>query len=306
MPSIAMKENKDSETILVFPIRGELTLTDLRDAFPALSSLRYQDHESEQINHILCRNGVFQEPEGGWEKSGRMYYTVIDNQGGVDRSRSLFEAYQRRISNRQRPRVTNDGNPKKKESDKTSLSTMITISHGHFTGGRFSKISVVSLSGLGGNVVVGPFSKSGNTSDLIKKAAFEKFRCVNRIFRSKYSKLESVCLVYGDGSEVVKLPDNSADFSIEGYRNFIDPRKRFDRLRLFLCAKEQVIAAKSNFVELISASSSSSDNLPELSRPNTHETDDSNNDTLPLVKQVTFRYAEKELKEEFPNNAAVS
>jgi len=33
------------------------------------------------------------------------------------------------------------------------------------------------------------------------------------------------------------LPDKSEEFSIVGYRNYLDPQKRFDRLRLYLCDK---------------------------------------------------------------------
>lgn len=84
---------------------------------------------------------------------------------------------------------------------------------------------------------MGPFSKSEKTAEAIKKAAFDKFRCVNRMFRQKYSKADRFFLVYGDGSVVDKLPDKSQDFTIEGYRNFLDPHKRLDRLRLFLCEK---------------------------------------------------------------------
>jgi hypothetical protein len=41
--------------------------------------------------------------------------------------------------------------------------------------------------------------------------------------------------LYPDGKKVHYLPDGKEEFSINGYRNFLDPKKRFDRLRLYLC-----------------------------------------------------------------------
>jgi len=79
-----------------------------------------------------------------------------------------------------------------------------------------------------------------HTAEAIKDAACEKFRCVNRLFRKKYKNNDELCLVYSDGTVVDKLPDKSETFTLQGYRNFIDPKKRFDRLRLFLCEKGNI------------------------------------------------------------------
>ena len=93
--------------------------------------------------------------------------------------------------------------------------------------------------GLGGLVVVGPFSKTGNTNQEIKKAAFTKFCHQSRSFREKYKSSDQFVLLYPDGSLTQYLPDKSEEFSILRYRNFLDPRKRFDRLRLYLCEKSK-------------------------------------------------------------------
>lgn len=93
------------------------------------------------------------------------------------------------------------------------------------------------MSGCGGLVVVGPFTKTGNTSEQIKNAAFEKLSQQNRSFRQKYKSSDQFYLLYQDGTKVTSLPDNSDEFSIQGYRDFIDASKRFDRLRFYLCEK---------------------------------------------------------------------
>lgn len=89
-------------------------------------------------------------------------------------------------------------------------------------------------------VIVGPFPKEGNVSDDIKKAAFEKFSDQNRVFKPKYNSNELFHLLYPDGSIVNKIPGSDEPFSIKGYRDSIDPQRRFDRLRLFLCTKGKI------------------------------------------------------------------
>ena len=44
-------------------------------AFPNAISLRYKEHDDKQ-HHILCRDNVFKEPDGGWHVSGRVYLVV--------------------------------------------------------------------------------------------------------------------------------------------------------------------------------------------------------------------------------------
>lgn len=114
------------------------------------------------------------------------------------------------------------------------------MGHGHFKNGLFSRISTTNLSGTGGTVVVGPFNKKTNTAEEIRNAAFLKFTQQNKVFARKYKYEEKIHLVYPDGSVVENIPDGSAEFSLEGYRNFVDPQKRFDRLRLYLCKKSRL------------------------------------------------------------------
>lgn len=114
----------------------------------------------------------------------------------------------------------------------------MTVGHGHFKSSKFCRISATSLSSCGGLVVVGPFSTTSNTAEEIRLAAFEKFSQQNRIFRKKYKSSDQVYLLFPDGSRVEGLPNKKDGmFSIIAYRNFVDPTKRFDRLRLYLCDK---------------------------------------------------------------------
>lgn len=101
------------------------------------------------------------------------------------------------------------------------------------------KITSLSLTGCGGLVSVGPFPKTSNVSKEIRDAAFEKFAAQNRTFREKHRSANNFVLVYPDGSLVDKLPGSQEDFSLIGYRNSIDPHKRFDRLRLYICRKSK-------------------------------------------------------------------
>jgi len=41
-------------------------------------------------------------------------------------------------------------------------------------------------------------------------------------------------LVYTDSSIVDNLPDGFAKFTIKGYRDYLDPIKKYERLRLYL------------------------------------------------------------------------
>ena len=47
----------------------------IENAFPNATGLRYT--ENDQHYHILCRDGMFVVPEGGWLKEGRTYVAVI-------------------------------------------------------------------------------------------------------------------------------------------------------------------------------------------------------------------------------------
>jgi len=50
-------------------------------AFPTLTSIRYRDPGEKQDFHVLCRDGIFIEPEGGWSKEGRMYIAISGFEG---------------------------------------------------------------------------------------------------------------------------------------------------------------------------------------------------------------------------------
>ena len=83
----------------------------------------------------------------------------------------------------------------------------IRVGHGHFKNGLFARISSTNLSGTGGTVVVGPFSKKTATAEEIRNAAFLKFTQQNKGFARKYKYQEKFYLVYPDGSIVENLPD---------------------------------------------------------------------------------------------------
>ncbi|XP_069126951.1 uncharacterized protein [Argopecten irradians] len=306
MPHIPIRnaEDKDPDaTVIYFPIPndGKLTLDDLRTAFPSLVSLRYVDSAEEKQHHILCRDSIFVEPEGGWTYEGRLYLSVCGTDVGNARF-GLFQSYRRQITTRPTQQQSAASSNSKKEKSTEGVMTMMTIGHGHFKRGTFSKISATSLSGCGGIVVVGPFNKTGDTSEEIKTAAFDKFRQQNRYFRNKYKKVTQFHLVYPDGSVVKQLPDNSAAFSILAYRNYVDPQKRFDRLRLYLCEK-------SNYDYEILTDTSTDEELPQLSTPvrnpvRPRTSTPVNDDTLPLLLTVTFHKDDGgEFSEIFPNNA---
>ncbi|XP_033758492.1 uncharacterized protein LOC117340824 [Pecten maximus] len=189
---------------------------------------------------------------------------------------------------------------------------MLTVGHGHFKSGRFTRISATSLSSCGGLVVVGPFSTTTNTSEEIRLAAYEKFCRQNRMFRKKYKSSDQLYLLFPDGSRVEGLPNRKdANFSIIEYRNFVDPTKRFDRLRLYLCDKVNFELSQPF---TILTDSSSDENLPSLLMP-TQKRDtpspatcqkeantSSDDDTLPLVIEVVFHHESTTISETFPNN----
>jgi len=72
-----------------------------------------------------------------------------------------------------------------------------------------------------------------------------------------------------------------------------------------LLTAEQVLV-HCNLVEILSASSSSSEDLPSLSRPSSRHDNKSDDDTIPLVFEVKFHYLGEQLTEAFPNNTTVS
>lgn len=61
------------------------------------------------------------------------------------------------------------------------------------------------------------------------------FKIQNVNFQKLYKKSSDFVLVYPDGRLATTLPDSSEKFSIDGYRNFLDPKMKYDRLRLYLC-----------------------------------------------------------------------
>jgi hypothetical protein len=101
--------------------------------------------------------------------------------------------------------------------------------------GVMKKMSASHKSGIGGVVTVGPISKTANSAKEIKQLAYEKFSYICRPFRKKFDKIQKVELVYPDGALVDNLPDGSQLFTLKGYTDFVDPMKRYDRLRLYLC-----------------------------------------------------------------------
>lgn len=113
---------------------------------------------------------------------------------------------------------------------------MLNVGIGTFSRGKFCK-TAVNNSRPGGLVSVGPFHIEESTTDDIKEAAFTKFKIQNVNFRKLYKKSSDFVLVYPDGRLATTLPDSSEKFSIDGYRNFLDPKMKYDRLRLYLCTR---------------------------------------------------------------------
>ncbi|XP_033747514.1 uncharacterized protein LOC117332638 [Pecten maximus] len=301
--------NIQDDTKIFFPVPadGALTLNDLRSAFPSITSLRYLDSEDERQHHILCRENTFLEPVDGWKKSGRTYLAVCGSIAQESSRYGVFESYRRQLTARpQPPHSTAQKAPVRSRDCST---TMLTVGHGHFKSGRFTRISATSLSSCGGLVVVGPFSTTTNTSEEIRLAAYEKFCRQNRMFRKKYKSSDQLYLLFPDGSRVEGLP-NRKDANIE-YRNFVDPTKRFDRLRLYLCDKVNFELSQPF---TILTDSSSDENLPSSLMP-TQKRDtpspatcqkeantSSDDDTLPLVIEVVFHHESTTISETFPNN----
>lgn len=111
------------------------------------------------------------------------------------------------------------------------------MGRGTFNTGVFQKLAKNNSVQVGGMVTVGPFSKYDHVAQNIRDAAFEKFCATNRQFRHKFKKAHSTrfSLVYEDGTIVSKLPDGSGDFTLSAYRQFLDPKLKYERLRLYLC-----------------------------------------------------------------------
>jgi hypothetical protein len=112
----------------------------------------------------------------------------------------------------------------------------INVGIGNFSRGKFRKIAV-NNSRPGGLVSIGPVHVDDATADEIKQAAFAKFRIQNVNFRKLYKRSSDFVLVYPDGRLVTTLPDSAETFSIDGYRKFLDPAMKYDRLRLYLCTR---------------------------------------------------------------------
>ncbi|XP_062589045.1 uncharacterized protein LOC134250694, partial [Saccostrea cucullata] len=159
-----------------------------------------------------------------------MYLAVcgVGQRDGITSRHGLFQSYRRQLAS------SSNGKEKRSTKDEEA-SVMLKVGHGQFKSGKFTRISANSLSLQGGIVLVGPFNTEGNTTEEIKKAAFEKFSMQNRPFKQKFKSHTQFVLVYPDGKKVDMLPDGKEEFSILKYRNFLDPKKRFDRLRLYIC-----------------------------------------------------------------------
>jgi len=97
------------------------------------------------------------------------------------------------------------------------------------------QIVKTSTSDIGGEVKVGPLQKHLNTANIIRKLAFTKFQQTNQRFKRLHQDEEEFVLVYKDGSKVDQLPDQSGEFTLFSYRKFIDPKMKYERIRLFLC-----------------------------------------------------------------------
>lgn len=177
--------NSDDEasTIIYFPVPCDspLTLQDLRSAFQNASSLRYQNEGDERQHHILCRENVFVDPEGGWQVPGRIYL-VVNHIAGQNSRYGIFESYRKQIASKGTSEQNQSGTEKnaKKKKEQQNGFTTIYVGNGHFKNGVFMKITSLSLTGCGGLVSVGPFPKTSNVSKEIRDAAFEKFAAQNR------------------------------------------------------------------------------------------------------------------------------
>ncbi|XP_069111435.1 uncharacterized protein [Argopecten irradians] len=259
---------------------------------------------------------------------GRDYIAVCGPQTGRIGSRhSQFEAFRRQISNRQSTStslpspVVVDQQKRQSRRRAESPTTMISVGIGRWTSGKFSRISEANLSICGGIVVIGPFMKTENTALNIRDEAFKKFSTQNKLFQRRYKRSDEFFLLYPDGSKVKKLPDNSSNFTLKGYRDYLDPKRRYDRLRLYLCHKDNYLEYD---IEVLSTESSDED-LPPLERPQRTSTprfnvspssgNHSNNQhfsnwlsssesdvTLPLVQECIFVIDGQLKKESFPNN----
>ena len=124
---------------------------------------------------------------------------------------------------------------------------------GCFSNGKFTKIAANNAK-PGGIISVGPFEVKENTVSEITIAAFNKFRSQNINFRRMYKNCEDVILLYPDGTVVRTLPDGSGTFTLEDYRAFLDPKMKYDRLRLYLCTKGNIVlitVSVSNFCTVL-------------------------------------------------------
>ncbi|XP_033761559.1 uncharacterized protein LOC117343326 [Pecten maximus] len=146
----------------------------------------------------------------------------------------------------------------KRHSRKLGQKAKLHVGRGSFKSGTFKKLTGNSQGG--GLIVVGPFDKDADCVTEIRDEAFRKFQSLHREFRKQYHTAHDMTLVYPDGSKVCGLPDGSADFSIKGYRDYLDPHKKYDRLRFFLVPTVEI----GEEVDLVSADDSSS-SLPDLS-----------------------------------------
>lgn len=113
----------------------------------------------------------------------------------------------------------------------------LSIGMGEFrSDGSFKRIQGNNSTKVGGVVAVGPFDKNATTVDEIVAAAVSRFREEDIRFQQQHNGVYS--LRYHDGRPVVYLPDGSAPFTLEGYKNF-KHYKGYEKMRLYICAESK-------------------------------------------------------------------
>ena len=106
---------------------------------------------------------------------------------------------------------------------------------GRFKNSIFRPTPRTSQAYFGGEVKIGPLSKTENTVGKIRRLAFTKFCQINQRFGRLYESETEFTVVYSDGKQVEKLPDGTTEFSLYGLRQYIDPKMKYERIKLFLC-----------------------------------------------------------------------
>lgn len=294
---ILIKDYEKPDIELLFPLSNEdeeqFTLVDLQSAFPKATSLRYKDASDLQLHHVLCREGTFCVPEGGWIKDGREYFAVNLEENPSSHSRvERFNEYRQAVA-RNRGHFSNtrrlhfSRSLSRRDDRRRNMKVYLNVGIGTFSRGKFCK-TAVNNSRPGGLVSVGPFHIEESTTDDIKEAVFTKFKIQNVNFRKLYKKSSDFVLVYPDGRLATTLPDSSEKFSIDGYRNFLDPKMKYDRLRLYLCTRDDYQKNTSEIEILTSASSD--DSLPDIDLGSTSSSSITTKDESNMSKGIEVRF----------------